>query len=450
MKKLNLFLVSTLAVLGILFPPVSILADSPPPGPPSDESGGYLSEPAAGDPLDIALNYLRQNHQRLGLTQEDLANMVVKDRYISPHNQVTHIYLRQQLNGIEVFNGDININIDREGRVINLGNRFVPQLSRAVNSKSPRLTPVTAVKQAARHLNLAVTQSLVVRRSLGGASQETVLSNGGISREDIPVRLMYQPGTQSGVRLAWNLSLRLQNNRDWWNMTIDAVTGEVLHQNNWIAHDTYRTYPLPLESPSDGGLTLATNPADAAASPYGWHDTNGIAGAEYTDTRGNNVFAQEDVDDDNAGGFRPDGGPTLTFDFPIDLTQEPGTYQAAAIANLFYWNNILHDIHYHYGFDEAGGNFQQNSYGRGGSGDDPVQADAQDGSDKNNANFATPPDGEAPRMQMFLFNSTTPERDGDLDNGIIIHEYGHGITNRLTGGPSNVDCLGERFKVGSR
>ena len=28
-------------------------------------------------------------------------------------------------------------------------------------------------------------------------------------------------------------------------------------------------------------------------------------------------------------------------------------------------------------------------------------------------------------------------RDGDLEAGIIMHEYGHGVSNRLTGGPGN-------------
>jgi len=32
-------------------------------------------------------------------------------------------------------------------------------------------------------------------------------------------------------------------------------------------------------------------------------------------------------------------------------------------------------------------------------------------------------------------------RDGALDNSIIAHEYGHGISTRLTGGPSNSSCL---------
>ena len=37
--------------------------------------------------------------------------------------------------------------------------------------------------------------------------------------------------------------------------------------------------------------------------------------------------------------------------------------------------------------------------------------------------------------------SAEVQRDGDLDNGIIAHEYGHGVSIRLTGGPSNVGCL---------
>ena len=32
-----------------------------------------------------------------------------------------------------------------------------------------------------------------------------------------------------------------------------------------------------------------------------------------------------------------------------------------------------------------------------------------------------------------------PDRDSDLDSGVIAHEYGHGLSNRLTGG--NVGCL---------
>ncbi|KNE65776.1 hypothetical protein AMAG_19209 [Allomyces macrogynus ATCC 38327] len=38
-------------------------------------------------------------------------------------------------------------------------------------------------------------------------------------------------------------------------------------------------------------------------------------------------------------------------------------------------------------------------------------------------------------------NTVVPNRDGDLENGIVIHEFGHGVSNRLTGGPHNSGCL---------
>jgi extracellular elastinolytic metalloproteinase len=73
----------------------------------------------------------------------------------------------------------------------------------------------------------------------------------------------------------------------------------------------------------------------------------------------------------------------------VDLTAEPKSYLDAAITNLFYWNNIMHDLFYKYGFNEESGNFQENNLGRGGKGNDAVIANAQDGAGYNNANFAT-------------------------------------------------------------
>ena len=57
---------------------------------------------------------------------------------------------------------------------------------------------------------------------------------------------------------------------------------------------------------------------------------------------------------------------------------------------------------------------------RGGKGNDAVIANAQDGSGTNNANFATPPDGQKGRMRMFVWDVSDPRRDGDLDGGIIV------------------------------
>jgi hypothetical protein len=169
--------------------------------------------------------------------------------------------------------------------------------------------------------------------------------------------------------------------------------------------------PFNFESPNHSAFQLVSNPANNNASPFGWHDIDGVSGPEFTITRGNNVWAKEDFGSTNStSGYSPSGGASLLFDFPYGGTNvQASTYIDAAITNLFYMNNVMHDVWYQYGFDEANGNFQVNNYSRGGKEGDQVNADAQDGSlvvpmSLNNANFSTPVDGNSGRMQMFLWD----------------------------------------------
>ncbi|KAF8970283.1 peptidase M36, partial [Flammula alnicola] len=121
-------------------------------------------------------------------------------------------------------------------------------------------------------------------------------------------------------------------------------------------------------------------------------------------------------------------------------TQSPSTDPTstanlnAARVNAFYVVNSIHDLTYRYGFTEASYNFQQNNFGKGGSGNDRVLISVQDLAGTDNADFATPADGQSGRMRMFLWDITSPRRDGALENDIVVHENTHGITNRMTGG----------------
>ncbi|MBK6989106.1 MAG: M36 family metallopeptidase [Bacteroidetes bacterium] len=166
----------------------------------------------------------------------------------------------------------------------------------------------------------------------------------------------------------------------------------------------YRVFPFPLEGPSFGASVLVPDPSDPLASPFGWHDDNGVTGAEYTITRGNNVYAYDDIANQDAPGSSPDGTSLLNFDFPANLSQPASTYTDASNVNLFYVNNMVHDYLYHYGFDEVSGNFQEFNYSGSGAGNDYVVAEAQDGGGTNNANFSTPDDGQNGRMQMYLWS----------------------------------------------
>lgn len=171
-------------------------------------------------------------------------------------------------------------------------------------------------------------------------------------------------------------------------------------------------------------------------------------------TEGNNVLVADDRANDNESthgirGFAFNRQFTSNyFDFTngyefggADATVPSGgavNYPVSADADvysgtltLFHFNNLMHDYMYSVGFTESLWNFQQDNFGKGGTGRDAVSAQVQDGSGTNNANFGTPADGGRPRMQMFLFTDSTFHRaDGDFDFDVVAHEYHHGVSNR--------------------
>ena len=400
--------------------------------------------------LEIAQNYIQNNKDNFHLEDQDLQDLILTDQYQSKKSGIHHLYFQQTLNGIPIRNAHININISREGNVINMGNSFVPKITEKAAGQ-PTLSASEALQLSIQHLKLNFETPKIITQETK-ATQLTVFAHKDIALQPIKTQLKYVQKGKKEIRIAWEVSIYLLNGQHWWNVTIDAADGTVLSSEDKVIHcqfddhanctndghshiptstierkdnqlnhklkfdqlstnpDSYLVYPLGVESPNHGSQSTVINPADPIASPFGWHDNDGNIGAEFTITRGNNVLAQEDINGNNGNGFSPDAGQSLDFAYNLDLTQSPNTEnatvqnQSAAITNLFYWNNIMHDVWYQYGFDEAAGNFQDNNYGNGGAGGDYILADAQDGSGTNNANFSTPADGENGRMQMFLWN----------------------------------------------
>lgn len=183
--------------------------------------------------------------------------------------------------------------------------------------------------------------------------------------------------------------------------------------------------PWGINDPTEGDRVLVTDPWDRTASEFG-HHSDGFT--MYNTTRGNNGIAQVNPSGGSQylNNYRPvseDGN----YVYPFDLTMTNASqYANASITQLFYTANIYHDLLYLLGFTEKAGNFEVNVNGQGGRGNDSVILNAQDGSGTNNANFATPPDGQMPRMRMYLWDLSNPIRDCTFEAGVVIHEYTHG------------------------
>lgn len=427
--------------------------------------------------------YLNVNKEKLNLQTEDISDLLVTNEYLTKNTKVTHVYVNQRYHGVKIFNALSSVAI-KNGRVSYYANNFISQIEDKINTQSATLSPENAIQNVATRFNLNAPQNLSV---LAVSGKKFIYSNGSISQENIPVEQVYVLH-ENELKLAWDLSVYTNDSSHWWSVRVDATSGDILEFNDWVVScnfsndnhsqhnhtatalkveesfslfnenylvtddgSQYNVFPLPEESPIHGDRALLTNPSDDTASPYGWHDTNGVMGAEFSITRGNNVWAQEDANGNNGFGLSANGTASLNFDFDLNLNQEPSGYQEASLTNLFYMNNVMHDIWYHYGFDEAAGNFQQNNYNNGGLGNDYVFADGQDGSSLNNANFSTPADGSNPRMQMFLWQAIglpTPLtiNNTDLAGGYVAATPATGVGNNITG-PSDIPVTADLVLV---
>ncbi len=406
---------------------------------------------AAGneDAEATARRFLQREAPRFGLNPADLREVSVSSIAPGTAAGMRHVYLQQNLRGIPVWNAIFTVNVSGDGSIINPGNRFIDKLPARAGNQLARRTPVQAARAAGDFLELKIREPLRATRSRGGPAQATELNTGGFSKQPIQASLVWYFAQDIGqLRLSWRVQVEEGNHL--WDVFVDAGNGEPLAAKDRVVHEradellaglsastsgiiaslgavvapapdsppafdsidgaTYTVYPFPFESPSDGGRRSVTGAANPTASPYGWHDNNGMAGAEYTRTRGNNVWAYTDTDGNNSSdpNSDPDGGAGLNFSFPILAGESPADYADASVVNLFYWTNLIHDITYGYGFNEASGNFQFNNYGKGGTGTDALRAEDLDGSGTDNANFSTPGDGAYPRMQMFKWNYPFP------------------------------------------
>jgi hypothetical protein len=395
-----------------------------------------------------AMLLVKENSSFLNLSTDDIDNSIISDAYFDRTSNTQFIYLQQSYNGIPVYHA-IQVIALKKDHAVSVEGKRIDKIDEKITGvkERPTVSPTQSVSVAARELKIQQPVSLVVLRT-DNKNQRAEFSS-EISREKITSDLMWVPGKDGKVRMAWQVKIVPYNSNAYWLVRINANDETVLGKDNltlsddWrhpihevkkisaennyskiidqklktssqIQSSDYRIIPFPAEAMSFPGGTpaLVSNPWSSSgvsnnAISLGWHNDGT---SDYAFTRGNNVWAKEDHagNNSNSGAVAnsTSAAPYLTFDFLFDSNAKPdtGSNTNFAITQLFYWNNIMHDVSYQYGFDEASGNFQNDNFSRGGVGNDFVYADAQDGSGTDNANFSTPADGSNPRMQMFLWS----------------------------------------------
>ncbi|GAA5090939.1 T9SS-dependent M36 family metallopeptidase [Chryseobacterium ginsengisoli] len=386
----------------------------------------------------IIKDYISQNKIR-EYKKADLTNFSidVNDHSESMNGDVVKI--QQLYKGIPVY-GSLGSILIKNNQVVIYNDTFEKDYE-AVDSNVPSITKEAAFGFASKGTTIE------------DPSKITILNFHDADKKDMlfaKQQLVYLKKDQNLI-LCYEFTFPEKKTPNYWDVLVNATTGEIVQKNNlnlscnFVDHPfesshenklavfplgkenyqqtnpttsllfspdnaSYNVFPFPIEAPTFGSRSVITNPWSLTASPEGWH-SDGTT--HYTNAQGNNVFAYQDLyDDDYFTGITADGGTSRNFNFPYTAGALALTNQDASITNLFYANNMMHDIFYKFGFTPATRNFQKNNFNLGGAGNDFVNAEAQDGGgtvvtstvqNYNNANFATPQDGGSGRMQMYLW-----------------------------------------------
>lgn len=423
----------------------------------------------ATDPHRAVKDFVNEHSALFGHDARVFDSARVKRDQVTKHSGLRTVIWEQTVDEIPVFESLFIENTTRDGELVNIQSRFVPDAVKAAgqgnhNWKSlvanPTVSAAQAIANAAANVGGQVeTSSVLVAEAAQGPEKRQTLKADQLTGPAW-TELVWLPLDRDSMRLCWRIIFTPRPQFNRYTVLVDAETGEVLLRRNLTVHfkpATYNVFTSDSPSPfSPGWPTPSTNQPpvtnrfqvvlsngafDTNASPAGWIFDADTSNA----TVGNNADAFLDRNFDQQPDVpRPSGGPSRVFNFPLNLALDPITYGAAATVQLFYNANYYHDRLYQLGFTEEAGNFQATNFNRGGLGGDPITCLVQAGANTGNANnafYSPAPDGIPPLIAMFIFDGPTPDRDGSLDQEVVFHELTHGTSDRLLGGGVGISAL---------
>jgi MYXO-CTERM domain-containing protein len=347
------------------------------------------------------------------------------------------VTFQQRVNGIDVHGGEIRVLLNKDRSLVAVAGTL---RSRDLADKGSfkRDARDTVAAALSNHFGVAFNaKTLAVTTKAGGLHKVQV---GPRSDLNVPVssaRPVYVPA-KGGLVRAWRTefiaSRAINGDVQGMEYLVRDNDGAFLRKTDLRSDLAFR-YRVFAE-PGQGGQPTAGPVEDFLPHPTGLPDRSPDAAPPQlveidgfnahgdpwlpdnaVTTQGNNAWAYTDWNNtdnpESANVFARTNG-TRTFDYTYDVNAEPmssATQVQAAVVNLFYIVNWMHDWYYDSGFDEAHGNGQISNFGRGGLELDPSFLNAQDNTladgERNNANMFTPSDGNVSLMQMYLWRGAT-------------------------------------------
>ena len=414
---------------------------------------GFLTSPSRRRPEAIALRYVSAHPGVFGLDRADLATLRLRNVYTDIAG-TRHLSWVQYAGGVPVFGNGLKANVAKDGRLVSVTGspvRDLPAVSAtpAISARSARATAIRDVEGRVTSPSARRDAGPTRATSFGDDDRASLVAFAGVA----------------GARLAWQ-TLVTPPGEGMFLHVIDAASGRVLYRQDLTASDTGRVWEYWPGKPVGGqrnvvdltrpGWLPRSSPRLAGNNAHVWSDVNDDDLAQRSEevTPGASSYEFPFVD------FTATNGPPCSRGFKCSWSPAtPRSWERNRkqdAVQVFYYVNKFHDHLQRapIGFTRAAGNFEAID-------EDAVQTQPDDGAatgtgpvaglpdseHTDNANMSTPPDGQAPRMQMYLFHDpsdpTNPflSVNGGDEADIVYHEYTHGLSSRLVVDPNGLAAL---------
>jgi hypothetical protein len=358
-------------------------------------------------------------------------------RLVETGDPATRVWFQQlTTDGREVFGAELGVFLDDQGRVLAATGPVVPglQVAAAPEAVDQEAAPDIAAESVGEEAEGDLTP--LPSTEPGVAAYENDYADANADPAPVTVQEVVFPIAGSrNARAAWLTDV--QGDEGWFDSVVDAATGEILYRDNRIKEEAQGLVYREQHPGIPGAAQQLTSFAGAPFDDAGW-----VSG---TTTAGNNAMACRDVDGNNVCDHQPTTPASQLFDYPYTdaIATSSGadttTDRDAVLTQGFYYVNMLHDLWYGYGFDEATRNFQTDNFGRGGAAGDAmrvlVDVDLVDAC--CNAFYAHADDGTAPTLVFYIGKPPDNRWMHRAMNGdTVAHEFGHGVSGRIVGGGS--------------
>lgn len=437
--------------------------------PSTPKQSGAVAAARIGETAESAAReYLRQYAPLYGLTAADVADAYVAKTHDTGRGAIV-VKLRQKIGDVAVFRDEMNVVLTRDHDLVALSGH-ISALPRTGTIATMSVAASPFMLSAASAISSATSVDINRLRFLENADGGYQLygddsgASTRVKRVYFHLPDHYEPAYYVEAYIGGDDT----TSPDLYSYVVSAIDGRLLFRNDMTVDDAPPSFSYRVWATPDGNHLPFSGPQgyDGTPNPTGSLDgyqptfiapslitlahgpisTNDPwLAPNATETVGNNADAYADLaspDGFSTGDLRANLSSPLIFDRTYDVAQPPQSstqQQMAAITNLFYDVNFLHDWYYDAGFNEAAGNAQTDNYGRGGIGNDNIRAEAQDYGGRNNANMSVPSDGGRPRMQMYLWDGAG-RRNLEVDAPTsIAKSYVSGIA---LFGPSSYDMTG--------